>query len=260
VHSLDQFCDLIESTFHHFDPEPLNKKLIQQWKAPHESPMEFWYCFRVLQFQAPKSQMKFQCLMDKFDYYLTKFVNPKRKFKPKPHSTYFGDGATQSQTNMVIVTSDCPSSPHQTAPPLQNDVGEQAHTYVQLSHPSNITSLNFHADLVAKPIGSHMHVLPQPPSWCSADPPNCIVLCSSIMDSTFIMNEDQVINRVGVAQPTCAIIHEEFDWEIEHQTSAKDDSLVSEPPPFFPNIFGDPAIHDFACASSFMDALIIDHS
>lgn len=30
VHSLEQFCDLIESTFHHFDPEPLDKKLFKQ--------------------------------------------------------------------------------------------------------------------------------------------------------------------------------------------------------------------------------------
>ena len=41
MHSLEQFCDLIESTFHHFDREPLDQKMLQ-WKAPHESPMNFW--------------------------------------------------------------------------------------------------------------------------------------------------------------------------------------------------------------------------
>lgn len=40
----------------------------------------------------------------------------------------------------------------------------------------------------------------------------------------------------------------------------KDDSLPIEPPLFFPNIFGEPAIHDFACVSSSTDAPIVDHS
>jgi len=42
VHSLEHFCDLIEDTFHHFDPEHLDHKLLQQQKAPHESPNDFW--------------------------------------------------------------------------------------------------------------------------------------------------------------------------------------------------------------------------
>jgi len=39
----------------------------------------------------------------------------------------------------------------------------------------------------------------------------------------------------------------------------KDDSLPSEPPPFLPDIFGEPAIHDFACISSSTNAPIVDH-
>jgi len=74
------------------------------------------------------------------------------------------------------------------------------------------------------------------------------------------MNEEQAIDRVGVAQPTCNVIHEEYEWELEHQHSMKDDSLPSEPSPFFPNIFGEPAIHGFACVSSSMDAPIFYHS
>jgi len=105
-----------------------------------------------------------------------------------------------------------------------------------------------------------MHFVPQPPSSYSDDPPDDTVLCSSIPDSTVIVNEDQAINGVGVALPTCTIIHEEYDWELEHQHSAKDDSLLSEPPPLFPNIFGEPAIHDFARVSSSTDVPIVDHS
>ncbi len=59
VHSLENLCDLIEDTFYHFNPEHLDQKLLQQRKARRESPMDFWRRFRDLQFQAPKSQMKF---------------------------------------------------------------------------------------------------------------------------------------------------------------------------------------------------------
>jgi len=124
MRSLEQFYDLIESTFHHFDPEPLDQKVLQQRKALHELPMEFWERFLVLQFQDPKIQMKFPYLWDRFEYCLNKSVNPKKKFEPKPRSAYFDDGVAQSQTGTVIVTSDYLSSPHQTTPPSQSDVGE----------------------------------------------------------------------------------------------------------------------------------------
>ena len=74
------------------------------------------------------------------------------------------------------------------------------------------------------------------------------------------MNEEQPTDGVGVAKPTCTVTHEECEWEIEHQHSAKDDSFLSEPPPFFHNLFGEPAIHDFACVSSSTDAPIVDLS
>ena len=118
VHSLEHFCDLIEDTFHHFDPKPLDQKLLQQRKTPYELHTEFWDRFCVLKFQAPKIQMKLQYLMDRFEYCLTKSINPKRKFKLKARSAYYHDGAAQSQTNTVIVTSECPPSPHKIAPRL----------------------------------------------------------------------------------------------------------------------------------------------
>jgi len=74
------------------------------------------------------------------------------------------------------------------------------------------------------------------------------------------VNKEQPTDEVGVAQPTCTVIHEEYEWELEHQHSTKDDSLPSEPSPFFPNIVGEPTIHDFACVSSSTDAPIVDLS
>lgn len=104
-----------------------------------------------------------------------------------------------------------------------------------------------------------MNFVPQPPSSYSVVPLDDMALCSSILDSTLVVNEDEATDGVGVAQPIYVVIHEEYDWELEHQHSTKDDSLLSEPPPFFPDIFGEPAIHDFACVSSSMNAPIIDH-
>lgn len=80
-------------------------------------------------------------------------------------------------------------------------MGEHAHTSIQLSYPPNITSLHFHTDLVAIPMGCHMNFLPQPMSSCSIDPSDCTVLCSYVPNSTPVVNEDQAIDRVGVAKP-----------------------------------------------------------
>lgn len=49
------------------------------------------------------------------------------------------------------------------------------------------------------------------------------------------------------------------EWELEHRHSTRDDFLPSEPPMFFPNIFGEPSIHDFTCISPSTDAPIFDH-
>lgn len=138
-------------------------------------------------------------------------------------------------------------------------MGEHAHKSVQLSHLPNITSLKFFTYLVVIPLICHMNFVPQPPFLYSNDPLDDTILCSSILDSILIMNEDQAIHGVGFAQPTCIVIHEEYDWEPEHQHSAKDDSFLFEPPPFFLDLFGEPAIHDFACVSPYMDAPIVGH-
>lgn len=94
-----------------------------------------------------------------------------------------------------------------------------------------------------------MTILPQPLSLCSVDPLDYTVWCSSIPDSTLIVNKDQAIDGVGVPQPTCVVIHEEYDKDIENQSSAKDDSLLCDPPPLFMDIFADFSIHDFACVA-----------
>jgi len=105
-----------------------------------------------------------------------------------------------------------------------------------------------------------MHFVPQPLSSYLHGPTDDTILCSSIPDSTLVVNEDQTIDEVGVAQPTCVVIPEEYDWDLEYQPSTKDESLPSKPPPFFPSILGDLVIHDFECVSPSMNAPIVDHS
>jgi len=104
-----------------------------------------------------------------------------------------------------------------------------------------------------------MHAFLRPLSLDSGVPPNDDVLRLSIPDSLLVVNEEQSIDGVGVAQPTCTNIHEEYEWELEHQHWTKDDSLPSKPPPFFPHLFREPAMHDFTFVSSSMDASIVDH-
>jgi len=105
-----------------------------------------------------------------------------------------------------------------------------------------------------------MHSVPQPAYSHLAVPLDDTILFSSILDSKLVVNKEQAIDGVGVAQPTCIVIHEEYEWELEHQHLEKDDSLPSEPPLLFPNIFGELAIHDFTCVSPSTDAPIVDHS
>ena len=47
----------------------------------------------MLQFQAPKSQIKVPYILDKFEYCLDNSINPKKEFEIKPRSAYFGVGA-----------------------------------------------------------------------------------------------------------------------------------------------------------------------
>lgn len=114
----------------------------------------------------------------------------------------------QSQVGIIDVMSDFPPSPHQTTPPPQSDVGDYAHTSVELSHPPTPPALGSCTYLACKPIGCHMDSFTQPLSSCSIDPLDCPVSCSSISDSYPTMNKDQVVNGVGTMQPTYAIIHD----------------------------------------------------
>jgi len=105
--------------------------------------------------------MRFSYLLDGFEYCLKKYDRPKTKFEMKPRSTLFSEGAMQSHVDVVTISTNYPPSPHQTGPPLPSDAEDHAHTPVHLSHPPNITSLNFGTDLVVSPSSCHMNFVPQ---------------------------------------------------------------------------------------------------
>lgn len=88
-------------------------------------------------------------------------------------------------------------------------MGEHAHTSVELSHPPTPPALDIYIDLACKPIFFHVDSFPQPLSPRSVDPPDCTVLCSSIPDSSPIVNEDQVVDGFCFMKPTYAIIHDD---------------------------------------------------
>lgn len=74
------------------------------------------------------------------------------------------------------------------------------------------------------------------------------------------MNEDQVLDGVGVMQPTYTIIHDECVGESKEELAVKDDSLPAAPHLLHPDIPCDSAITDFPCENPFPDVSTSDHS
>lgn len=105
-----------------------------------------------------------------------------------------------------------------------------------------------------------MDSFPQPPSPHSVDPPDCTVLFSSIPDSSPAVKEDQAVDRVGVVQPTCAIIHDECVQESKEEPTVNHDSLLAVPHPLYPDIPCDSVTVDFPYENSFPDVSTSDHS
>lgn len=201
----------MKRAFHHFDHKALNKKILELWKAPDESFLQFWECFHNLTFQFLEDEIDWKFLRERFHYLLHISENPQvlESFKPLP--TYLSVRDAKSKMDKVIVTSDCPSSSHQTALALQCEVGEGAHPSVELSHPPTPLALEFYVDLACKTFGCHVDLFPQPLSPRSVDPPDYIVLCSPVLESTLVVHEDQVIDGIVLSiQPALSFIMSMF--------------------------------------------------
>ena len=91
---------------------------------------------------------------------------------------------------------------HSTFPPSPSDVEDHVFTSINSSRPPNITPINFSTELVVSPSSSHMHSFLRPPSSHLGVPLDDVVLCSSIPDSSLVVNEEHPTDGVGAAQPT----------------------------------------------------------
>lgn len=120
--------------------------------------------------------------------------------------------------------------------------------------------MNIYVDLDCNLDGCHAVLSSQPRSSGSFDPLDCTLLCSPVLDSTFVVHEDQVVEKVGVKQPNYSIIIYEYAWEYEEEPVVKDDLLLSAPHFLFPDIFCDSAIYTFSCENSFKYVSTSDHS
>ena len=158
--------------------------------------------------------MKFLDFWDQFELCIKKYARPKRKLDVKPCSTFFIDGTTQSHVQSGTVSTECLPPSHSVVPPSPSDIEDHVHTFVHPSHPPNITPLKFRSELVVSPSSYHMHSFLLLSSSHSGVPMEDVVLCSSIPDSSLVVNEEQPTDGVGVAQPTCIVIHEKYEWEL----------------------------------------------
>jgi len=187
IHSIYHLVTEIHRAFKNFDRKVLNEEILKLRKEPNESVEQFYMCFHNLAYRFLEDEIDWEFLDGRFEYLLHISKNPQFLKSFGPRSAYFDDGVAQSQVGTIVVTSDRPPSPHQIAPPPWSDVGENAHTFVELSHPPTPSAFDIYAYLACKLAGGHVDSFPQPLSLCFIDPPDCTILCSIVPESTLIL-------------------------------------------------------------------------
>jgi len=104
---------------------------------------------------------------------------------------------------------------------------------------------------------------PCPPSFGPSDPPDCDVLFSPISNLSCNAHEDQVLDVVGVENPTYNIIFDEHvcEYKYEQEFAMKDDFLPPTPLLHYLVIFHDFVIPIESCEKSiFVDVNTFNHS
>lgn len=89
------------------------------------------------------------------------------------------------------------------------------------------------------------------------------MLCSLVLDLSFDVHKDQVLDGFGVEQPTCDIIFNEYVWESKskQEFSMKDDLLPPAPLLHYPDIFHNSTIPFESCEKSvYVDVTTFNHS
>lgn len=85
-------------------------------------------------------------------------------------------------------------------------------------------------------------------------------MCPYILDFSPVVNEDQSVGKVGVVQPTYAIIHDEYVPESKEEPTVKEDSLQTVPHLLYLDIPYYSTTADFPCEKSFSNISTFDHS
>ena len=207
IHSLAHLVIEIDSAFNHFDCEALNKEILKLWKAPNESVEQFHKRFCNLAYWFPEDGIYWEFLDGRFEYLLYISENP-QFLKSLESCSYSNGGTVQSRAGIVAVTSDYPPSPHQTATTTEWCGRSCTHICwtTTSSHPTcSLYLCIFGLQAYWLSRGSIPSTSVPTFYWSSI----LYCLCSSILDSTLVVKEDQAIDRVGVVHPTCAIIHDE---------------------------------------------------
>lgn len=120
------------------------------------------------------------------------------------------------------------SPSHQKTLALQAEVVEVKNPPAYFSPcPPTLPAQDFSAYLAGKRDSYHMVSYPQTLSSSSFHPKDFGAFCSSLLGSTCDVHEDQVLDRVGVGQPTYATIFYEYVWDIEQEYVVKDDLVLS---------------------------------
>lgn len=117
------------------------------------------------------------------------------------------------------------------------------HSPVDLNtSPPTLLNHNFSANLNCDSDGCDEVLCYHSPSFAPSNPLHFDVLCSLVSNLFFDVQEDKVLDGVGVKQPTYNIIFDEYVWEYEQQSTVKDDLLSSARFPYYPDIFYDSVI------------------
>jgi len=261
VHSFNHMFQELGCSFFFYDQKALNHKILKLLKAYNKSITHFYHhlCHYSFEFLEDEFDRKF--LSEIFQYLVHISENPHELESFKPLPVYLDVRASKLERDKVVVQSDPLSPSHQIALAPQDEVGELVNLPVELPpSPPTLPALDFYIDLDCNPDGCHMVSSLRLPSTSSFDPSDFSVLCSSVVNSTCDVDEDQVMEGASVGNPTYTISFDEYVWDSNQEAMMKDDLLLSAPCSLYPGIFYDSSISDFFCENLSSNVSTSDHS
>lgn len=105
----------MKSALYQYDHQAFKKKILELRKAPDDSIVHFWDRFHNIAFQILEDEIDWNFLREIFQYLLHISENPQvlETFEPLP--AYLVARDAKSKMDKAFVTSDPPSTSHQTS-------------------------------------------------------------------------------------------------------------------------------------------------